>query len=200
MRRAFAFALCLVAGVPAPAAEAPPPVKTEIVALMQGLFDALTGGKGEVWERALAADAVIIDEFGRKQSKAEAVKDIRPLPSGFSGKIDVRSPRVRVYGDTATIDFEAYERETVFGQELTVRYINSATLVKQASAWQIVLLHVVTLPTTPPALAVRDLRLEDYPGTYRYGPERAFIVAVEGKKLVYRRKPDAAPIALMPVA
>lgn len=175
-------------------------MQAEVVAILQAVFDALADGKAEVWERSFADDAVIIDEFGRMQSKAEAVKDMRPLPAGFSGKIEVRTPRVRLYGDTATIDCELYERETVFGQELTVRYVNSAALVKQTGAWKIALLHAVTLPTPPPSLTVRGLRLEDYPGTYRYGPERAFTVTLADGKLAYRTRPERAPIALQPVA
>jgi hypothetical protein len=58
----------------------------------------------------------------------------------------------------------------------------------------------VTLPTPPPQLRVRDLKITDYPGTYRYGPERAFIVAIENDKLVYRTKAGRPPNALDAIA
>jgi hypothetical protein len=58
----------------------------------------------------------------------------------------------------------------------------------------------VTLPTPPPRLDVHDVSIADYPGTYRYGPERAFLVATENGKLVYRTKAGRPPNALDPIA
>ena len=194
------FILVALASIPARGAEAPPPVRDQIIAATQGLFDALTEGKVDVWQRTLADDAVIVDEFGRKQDKAAVLKDIRPLPAGFSGSIQIRSPLVRLYGDTAVIDFESFEQETVFDQKLVVRYIFSATYVRQEGSWKMVMLSGATLPTPPPALTVKDLRLEDYPGTYRYGPERAWIVGVSDGKLSFRTRADRPATTLEPIA
>ena len=191
-----ALAMC----PPAIADEAPPPVHRQIVALTQRLMDALGEGKPEVWQRVLADDVLITDEFGRRQTKAEAVKSIRPLPAGMSGSIEVRDAHVRHYGGTAVIDCEAYEQETVFGQKLVVRYLFTSTYVRRGGAWKLVAMQDVTLPTQPPALSVPGLKLADYPGTYRYGPERAFYVALEQDKLVWRTKAGAEPHALDPVA
>jgi hypothetical protein len=58
----------------------------------------------------------------------------------------------------------------------------------------------VTLPTPPPVLEVRDVKLADYPGTYRYGPERAFIVELDNGKLVYRTKAGRPTNSLDPIA
>src|SRR4051812_11669941 len=107
---------------PAAADEASPAVRGEIVRLTRALLDAMTDGKSDVWARTLADDAVVIDEFGRRQTKAEIVKSVRPLPQGFSGSIEVRSATVHQYGDAAVIDCENYEQETVHGQQLVVRY------------------------------------------------------------------------------
>jgi len=172
----------------------------EIVALTQQLMDAVGEGNKDVWQRITADDALITDEFGRRQTKQELLDSLRPLPAGFSGKIEVRDPHVRSYGDTAVIDFEDYETETVFGQKLLVRYISTATYVRRDGAWKLIAMMDVTLPTPPPQLTVRDVRLADYPGVYRYGPERAFIVAVENGKLVYRTKAGRPAIALDAIA
>jgi hypothetical protein len=180
---------------------APPAVEKEIVGLTQQLMDALVPGKADVWQRLLADDALIVDEFGRRQGKKEAVDAVRGLPPGFSGNIELRDPHVHVYGeDTAVLECEWYETESVFEQKLTVRYIGTTTFVRRDGAWRVAAMMDVTLPTPPPALAVRDLPLKDYAGTYRYGPERAWYVALEQGKLVYRTKPERAPVALDPVA
>lgn len=199
-RTSAGFLAALVFFGPAAANEAPPAVHRQIVALTQKLMDALGEGKPEVWERILADDVLITDEFGRRQTKVEAVKGIRPFPAGMSGSIEVRDAHVRHYGGTAVIDCEAYEQETVFGQKLVVRYLFTSTYVRRGGAWKLVAMQDVTLPTPPPALSVKGLRLADYPGTYRYAPERAFFVALEQDKLVWRTKPAGAAHALEPIA
>jgi hypothetical protein len=180
--------------------EAPVALKNEIVGMTQELMDALVPGKADVWQRLLADDALITDEFGRRQTKKEAVDSVHAFPAGISGSIEIRDPHVRVYGDTAVIDCEQYETENFFGQKFVVRYLATATFVRRAGKWQIVALQDLTLPTPPPALNVRDLRLADYPGTYRYTPERAFSVELAEGRLLLRTRAGAAPHALDPIA
>jgi hypothetical protein len=192
--------LAAALAAPALADEASAVLKTDIVGLTQKLMDAIGDGKKEVWERIVADDALITDEFGRRQTKRELVDSLRPLPPGFSGKIEVRDAHVRRYADTAVIDFEDYETESVFGQKFVVRYISTATYVRRDDAWKLTAMMDVTLPTQPPRLSVRDVKIADYPGTYRYGPERAFVVAIENGKLVYRTKAGRPPNALDAIA
>jgi hypothetical protein len=184
----------------ASADEATMPLQQEIVGLTQRLMDAISDGKKEVWQRLLVDDAMITDEFGRRQTKKEIVDSIHPFPPGLSGSIQIRDPHVRIYGDTAVLDCEEYEQETVFGQKLVVRYIAMNTFVRRDGKWQVAAMLDVTLPTPPPALDVRGLQLQEYPGTYRYGPERAFLVAIEGGKLVFRTKAGRAGHELVAVA
>ncbi|HJU26602.1 MAG TPA: nuclear transport factor 2 family protein [Rhodanobacteraceae bacterium] len=191
----------LLSVAPAAMAEpAPAQLRTEIVSLSQQLMDAVTYGRKDVWQRILADDAVIVDEFGRRQGKKEIVDSLRPLPPGFSGSIEIRDPRVNVYGDTAVVECEEYERETVFGQKLVVRYIDINTFVRRNGEWKLVAMEDVTLPTPPPKLAVAGLRLADYAGTYRYGPDRAWTFSTQGDRLSYVTRAGRPPIAAEPVA
>jgi hypothetical protein len=196
----LAGSFLLIASATACADEAPESLRKEIVAITQQLMDAITDGKPEVWQHLLAEDALITDEFGRRQNKVEAVKGIHPLPAGFSGSIEVRDPHVRVYGDAAVVDFEGYEQESVFVQKLVVRYLFTATYVRRNGAWKVAGMLDLTLPTQPPMLSVRDVPLADYPGIYSYGPDRAFIVERDGDKLVFRTKAGRPVIALDPIA
>jgi hypothetical protein len=173
---------------PAFAEEASAETKKEIVAMTQELMDALVPGKVDVWQRALADDAMITDEYGRRQTKKEIVDSIHPFPQGLSGSIELRDARVHVYGDTAVLDCEEYETETVFGQKLIVRYFTMNTYVRRDGAWKIVAMQDVTLPTPPPVLDVKGLKLDDYVGAYHYAPDRGYIVAIENGKMIYRTK------------
>ena len=187
MRKSMVFATLLIP-LAAHADEPSAAVRKQIVDLTQQLMDAVGEGKADVWQHTLLDDALITDEFGRRQNKKEAVDALRPLPSGITGSIEVRDPHVRVYGNTAVIDFEDYEKESFFGQKFLVRYIATATYVRQGDEWKLATMLDVTLPTAPPALDVRDLKLADYAGTYRIAADRAWIIEVEDGKLTWRTK------------
>ena len=58
----------------------------------------------------------------------------------------------------------------------------------------------MTLPTEPPTLKVNDLAIADYPGTYSYGPNRAFTVAADNGNLFYTTKAGGPHTALGPIA
>jgi hypothetical protein len=174
--------------------------RADLVKLTQALMDAIPLGKADVWQRVLADDAVLIDEFGRREDKKEAVAGIHAFPSGFSGSIEIRDAQLRMAGDAAVLNGEMYERERVFGQNLVVRYMFSNTFVRRHDTWQLLAATDVTLPTPPPALSVRDLRLGDYPGAYRYGPGRAFDVGSENGHLFYTTKAGGQRTALEAVA
>lgn len=189
-----------LASAPACATEPSQDTQRALVAMTQSLMDALATGKSDVWQRALADDAVIVDEFGRIQDKAEAVKSVTGLPAGLSGEIKLLNPQVRVHGDTAVLVVDDDEHETVFGQQLHVLYRMMATYVRRDGAWKLLAMQDVTVPTTPPALDVPGLKLADYPGVYRYGPDRAFTVDMDGQGLGYTTRAGRSPTRLLPLA
>jgi hypothetical protein len=57
----------------------------------QALLDAIAPGERKVWEEALAADAVYVDENGTIMDRAEFMKQLEPLPAGASGTIQIAS-------------------------------------------------------------------------------------------------------------
>ena len=201
LKIAIAFVASTWCALPSRAfAETDAEVQAKLVGLTGELLDALIPGKADVWQRILAEDAVIIDEFGRTQNKTETVKSIHPFPQGITGSIEIRDPEVRVHGDAAVLKGELYEQEAVFGQQFLVRYIFCNTFVKRGGDWKLVAALDVTLPTEPPALKVDGLVQGDYPGTYTYGPNRAFSVAVEDGKLFYTTKAGGPHVALGAIA
>ena len=182
------------------ASPATPATRAKIIALSQQLMDAIGEGRKEVWRRLVADDAVIVDEFGRRQTKSELVDSLRPFPPGFSGSIEIRDAKVSQYGSAAVILCELYEQETVFGQNLIVRYIDTNTFVRRNGEWKLVAMEDVTLPTPPPKLEVRGLSLADYSGAYQYGPGRIWTFVFQGQSLSYSRKPGGPMISADPIA
>lgn len=191
----FALLVPCVHGEPAS-----PAIRKTITVLSQQLMDALPVGAKPVWQHIVDDDALVIDEFGRRQTKADIVASLHPFPTGFSGSIEIRNAQVNLYDDTAVIVCEEYERETVFGQKFAVRYIGTNTFVRRQGQWKLLAMATVTLPTTPPKLQVAGLPMRDYPGVYRYGPGHAWTVALDADVLSYTTKPTGPAIALEPIA
>ena len=199
-RHEYAWMLLLPLVFSATAAASDEQTQAELVRLTQEMMDALPLGHAEVWQRILADDAMVVDEYGRRQNKAKAVGSIHAFPAGFSGSIEIRDAQLRTQGDVAVLNGEFYERESVFEQKLLVRYLFSNTFIRRGGTWQLLAANDVTLPTPPPDLVVADLVLDDYPGVYSYGPGRAFTVARAGDALFYTTKAGGRRIGLQPVA
>jgi ketosteroid isomerase-like protein len=181
------------------AEDAPATLTRQLVASTQALVDAIPKGDKATWQRLLADDAVLVDEFGRVTHKADTIASLHPFPEGFSGSIELREPHVTQHGNTATLQVEEYEQETVFGQKLTVRYQALLTYVKEGDDWKVVGYADVTLPTEPPKLLVTNVHREDYVGTYRYAPTRAWTVVNKGGELSYTTRADGTPNVLQPL-
>jgi len=182
------------------AAEAPKPLSDELLQITQSLVDAIPKGDKAIWEHALTEDAVLVDEFGRIAHKADTVASMHPFPAGFSGSIELRDAHVQQYGDTAILQVEEHERETVFGQNFIVRYQSLLTFVKQSGTWKLAGYEDVTVPTAPPKLVVADLALGDYSGSYRYAPGRAWKVSSKHGVLSYATRPGGPANLLEPIA
>jgi hypothetical protein len=182
------------------AAEAQPALRRQLVAITQAWVDAIPLGDKSVWQKTLTDDAILIDEFGRIQHKKDAVDSLQKFPAGFSGSIELRDPHAMQYGGTAVLQAEEYERETLFGQQLVVRYQSLLTFVKQDGQWKIAAYEDATIPTAPPKLQVDGLKPADYVGTYRYAPDRAWIVSVKDGVVGYVTRAGRPFHALDPIA
>ncbi|WP_426699853.1 nuclear transport factor 2 family protein [Rhodanobacter sp. Col0626] len=190
------FGLCRVAH----GTETPEVLRGELLQITQTLVDAIPQGNRQPWNQLLTKDAVIIDEFGRIAHKADTVASLRPFPAGLSGSIELRDAHVRRYGDAALMQVEQYERETVFGQKLVVRYQTLLTFVRQSGKWKLAGYEDVTIPTAPPELRVEGLVPGDYVGTYRYAPKSAWTISAHDGVLAYTSHAGGPANVLHPIA
>ena len=182
------------------ATQAPDALRDHLLVITQAWVDAIPQGRQDVWRHTLTDDAVIIDEFGRIQHKQDAVASLRPFPPGLSGSIELRDPHVQQYGDTALLQVEQYERENVFGQQLTVRYQSLLTFVKHDGMWKLAGAEDVTIPTAPPKLQINGLKPDDYIGNYRYATDHAWSVSVKDGVLGYITKAGRPFNRIEPIA
>ena len=73
----------------------------ELVRRSQELFDAVAPGNQEPFKKYFADDAMFFDEKGRSMDKAALVKDVQPLPKGYSGTIKLVRPKSHIESNVA---------------------------------------------------------------------------------------------------
>lgn len=138
----------------------------------QALFDALPSGNKAVWDKAFAGDAVISDEDGNVQTKAELLKGFGPLPPGSSGSIQVENLKVLPLGPTAAVvNYLIDEQEEVQGQKLHTKYTTTDVYRSQLGGWKIVASHVTVVPRDMDPVPVDKTGWPALVGEYRVGPQ-----------------------------
>lgn len=193
----MAVAALALAGALLAALTAETPSDAELVARSRALMAAIAPGEVEIWRDTVAPDAVFTDEEGHVRSGAETVKEIRPLPPGYSGQIKLENTRVDRYGRTAVVTYDAMETEAIFGQTLHTHYRTTDVYQPVDGAWRIVASQIQVLPSEAKPLA-QAAPLRDFAGAYRLGPTDRVTITVEGGVLYATRgtQPREALIAL----
>ncbi|HEY2915565.1 MAG TPA: DUF4440 domain-containing protein [Candidatus Angelobacter sp.] len=159
----------------------------ELVRNTQELFDAVAVGDQSPFKKYYADDVLFSDEKGRNMDKAALVKDVTPLPPGYSGTIKIVQPQSRIVGDTAILSYDLDETETVFGQKLSARYHEIDTWMYRSGKWQIIATQVHRYYEDPAPGKADTSKFNGYVGTYRLGPERTMTISVEAEHLYATR-------------
>ncbi len=138
----------------------------------QALFDALPSGNKAVWDKAFASDALISDEDGNVQSKADLLKGMGPLPPGSSGSIQIENLKVLPIGtDGAVVNYLIDEQEDVQGQKLHTKYTTTDVYRSELTGWKIVSSHVTVVPRDMDPVPVDRTGWPLLVGEYKVGPQ-----------------------------
>jgi hypothetical protein len=159
----------------------------ELVRRTQELFDAVAPGDPAPFKKYFAEDALFFDEKGRSMDKAALVKDVQPLPKGYSGSIKIVRPKSHIEGDVAILTYDLDEIEVVFGQNLTARYHETDTWMRRQGTWQIVAAQVLRYYEDPAPGKADTGKFAGYVGTYQLSPERTITVTAEDGHLYSQR-------------
>jgi ketosteroid isomerase-like protein len=185
------FVLLFVASTSAVAwrgvANEPAITQDELVRRTQELFDSVAPGNAEPFKKYFADDAMFFDEKGRGMDKAALVKDIQPMPKGYSGTIKLVRRKSHIEGDVAILSYDLDETETIFGQNMTARYHETDTWMRRGGKWQIVAAQVLRYYEDPAVGKADTSKFPSYVGTYRLGPERTMTVTSEDGHLYATR-------------
>jgi hypothetical protein len=186
-------AVLLLAAAASVATPATKPVKpdagvaAELRRATQELMSAVAEGNWAVWDKYLDDSILYTAEDGRTLTKAQLREEMKPLPPGFSGTIEVESADVRQYGDVAVVSHEVIEHETVFGQKLVSHYHTTDTWLRKGGRWRLIATQVLVRLADPPAATVDRRIFDDYVGHYEVSPTMTLEVTREGDKLFAER-------------
>ena len=164
----------------------------ELVRRTQEILDAVAPGNPDPWRKYFAEDAMYFDEKGRAMDKAALLKDVSPLPKGYSGFIKVVNAKSNILRDTAVLSYDLDETEVVFGQELKARYHGTDTWVRRSGQWQIVAGQMLRYYEDPAPGKANAPAYQDYAGSYELAPGVTRVVTSEHQKLTVERSGRAA--------
>jgi len=165
----------------------PAAVEAELKGLTQELLDAVAPGRVEVWERILDEELVHVDENGVVRDKTALLAEVRPLPAGLVGTIEVDRFQAEVHGDTAIAAVEVQERLDYHGQPLRTRFRSVDTWRRTPEGWRLVAQHVAAVLADPPAVELTREELCSYAGVYRLTPEITTVVRCTDSGLASER-------------
>ncbi|HEY1937448.1 MAG TPA: DUF4440 domain-containing protein [Candidatus Angelobacter sp.] len=171
----------------------------ELVRRTQELLDSVAPGNAEPFKKYFAEDAMFFDEKGRNMDRTALVKDIQPMPQGYSGTIKLVRPKSHIEGNVAILSYDLDETETIFGQNLTARYHETDTWMRRNGQWQIVAGQVLRYYEDPAPGKPDVSKFPSYMGTYQLGPERTLTVTAQDGHL-YSQRAGRARVELVPEA
>jgi hypothetical protein len=159
----------------------------------QELLDAITNGSPAVWEKYLDSSMTYTTEDGTVLTKAELVSQMKPLPAGVSGNLEVIDFDVSRHGSVAIATYVADEHENYHGHQLHCQYRATDTWLQTPAGWRLIASQVMALRTDPPAVPFTSRQLSEYVGRYQLTPEIVYEIKRKGDGLVGQetgRKPE----------
>ena len=161
--------------------------EAELVRRTQELYDAVVPGNQAPWKKYFADDSIFADEKGRTMDKPKLVADITPMPAGYSGAIKIEQVQSRIYNNVAILSYNANEKETIFGQNLSARYHITDTWLRRGGNWQIVASQAHRYYEDPAVGKTDSKKFPDFMGAYELAPGQTRKIIAEGDSLFVER-------------
>ncbi len=180
----LAVALALA---PAVTARAEEPVDSLLRRQTQELMDAVAPGEIDVWQRYLLDDVVYLDEDGVVHDKASLLRELKPLPPGLVGRIEVDRFALTRHGEIAVVAAEIQEYLDYHGQPLRTRFRFLDTWLRTPDGWRLAARHTAAVLKDPPAIVLSREELCAHAGIYRLTPEIVTTVRCDANGLVAER-------------
>lgn len=166
----------------------------------QALMDAVGRGDRAPWEQVADSTFVMTTEEGELVTRERLLAEMRTLPSGLSGRIEVKDLTVQRLPGAAVVRFLADESESVFGQQLVTHYRVTDVYREQGPERKLVSSHLSVVTRDPPAQPVSTAGWDALAGRYRLLPDGwTFDVSLRDGTL-YGGRTGSTPKPFVPVA
>jgi Domain of unknown function (DUF4440) len=120
----------------------------------QALYDAVAAGDTAPWDRVLDENCIITTEDGQVLTKGAFLRQMHPLPAGFSGRIVVRDLSARPVGSAVVVHYRLDETEDIFDQRLKTMYLETDVYRRSADGWKMVAAQATVVPRDLEPIAV----------------------------------------------
>lgn len=167
------------------------PVAAELRRDTQALLDAIAPGDVAVWDRLLDPKMIQVDENDEVRAKPQILADLKPLPPGLAGHLNIDDFRVAEFDDVAVVTHEDKEYLDYHGQVLNSRFRMTDTWRKTPDGWRQIASQVLAVQQDPPAIPF-DGKNCPYAGRYALTADIVATIACGDKGLTVARpgKPD----------
>jgi Domain of unknown function (DUF4440) len=191
--RSLLYAVALAGWTAAPdptqaPAQAPADAAATLVVTSRARLRAIDTGDKAAFGAGLDPDGLFTDEDGVVRSGTALLDEIRPLPPGYVGRLELREPNLRISGDVAVLTYDIAERLDLFGQRLDTRYHTTDVYRRIGAEWTLIASQTSVIPSELPRVPATRDRLAGYAGAYRLGDGPRARVRLDGDRLAFERE------------
>jgi ketosteroid isomerase-like protein len=165
--------------------------------ITQQLADALAPGDRAVWERYTDPSLLYASEDNVVKTREQLLKELTPLPEGYSGRIAIVEFQSKDYGPFAVTTYIQDEHENVEGHELHAHYRTTDTWRRTPAGWRLAASETLSVPIDPPAGAASADALASFEGRYRLSAKTEESIRRDGDHLVVEREGRAPQILVV---
>jgi hypothetical protein len=168
----FLFALALSAGALCAQDQAKlSPAEQEIVNVSLAIREASLKRDMEAWPRYIAEGCIFSTDDGTLVTKAQTIAHYKKLPADYDRSINPRDFVVRLYSNTAVINYRVTGHEQFGDSDIISEMRITETYIKQNGSWRLVAKHWGNLPVNfHNPVAADTSAYKDYVGSYQWRP------------------------------
>ena len=166
---------------------AEPNLEAELKRMTNELLDAIAPGKSDVWKRYTHDRFIYVTEANQVLNKTQLLEELKPLPKGLVGNLEVGDFKVELHGNVAVTTYLADERLDYHGQVLQSQFRITDTWLKTDDGWRLIATQALAVLQDPPSIAISRETLCSYNGTYRLTPDIVTKVTCSDSELTSER-------------
>jgi len=126
------------------------PDADELTRLLKEFLAGASRNDAATHDRFWAEDLIYTGSSGRRISKADIMRDMRPAPAAKPGgpttTYGAEDIRIQQYGDTAIVAFRLVGTTVKDGKSVVSNYLNTGTFLKRNGKWQAVSWQATRMP------------------------------------------------------